>query len=79
MVDRGRAATHPTFAIVLYNHKLKCQTQRQGMYVLNTSDIDPNITMEELRTAGDDDAIKALTDKILRRAHIVIGPVLSSA
>ena len=71
----GRAASHPTFAIVLYNHKLKRQTQAQGRYVLNTSDIDPNVTVEELKNAGDDDAIQKQTENILRRAHIHSGNV----
>ena len=44
----GVPASHPTFSLVALNHKMKSQLQTQGHYVLNTSNMDPNITGEEL-------------------------------
>ena len=39
----GVSANHPTFCLVLYNHKIRLQLQSQGRVVLNTSNLDLNI------------------------------------
>ena len=50
----GAPASHPTFALVAMNHKMKRQLQGQGRFALNTSDMDPNMSGEELLKIWDD-------------------------
>ena len=50
----GVPAAHPTFALVLHNHKIKQQLQGQGQYVLNTSGLDPNMNGREFVEMWDD-------------------------
>ena len=38
----GIPSSHPTFALVLYNHKVRNQLHKLGNVCLNTEDIDPN-------------------------------------
>lgn len=66
----GVPASHPTFSLVLYNHKVKCQVQQQGRYVVNTSQMDPTTTVSEIRNAATDDEVRVQTEEILKRAHI---------
>ena len=42
------SAKHPTFFLVLYNHKIQCQLQAQGRVVLNTSNLDANMSANEI-------------------------------
>ena len=46
--------SHPTFSLVVHNHKMKKQLQGLGRHVLNTSNMDPNITAEKLVDMWDD-------------------------
>ena len=39
----GVPTAHSTFSLVLYNHKVKNSLQKQGQFVVNTSDMDPTI------------------------------------
>ena len=50
----GAPASHPTFALVAMNHKMKQQLQGQGQFALHTSDMNPNMTGEELLKIWDD-------------------------
>ena len=50
----GVPAAHPTFSLVVLNHKIKTQLQTQGQYVLNVSGLDPNMPVEELIKNWDD-------------------------
>ena len=61
----GRPAAHPTFSLVLYNAKVKNYLQRQGQYLINTTDFDAGVTIEAIRGANDDDAVLAQTTKLL--------------
>ena len=66
----GRPTEHPTFSLVLYNHKIKTALQKQGAYCINTSEIDPNITMEELRNATNDSQRRRAVDSLVRKASL---------
>ena len=46
--DDGFPAKHPTFCLVLNNHKIRCQLQVQGRVVFNTSNLDANMSAKEL-------------------------------
>jgi hypothetical protein len=69
----GRPAGHPTFSLVLYNHKVKNYLQGQGQYLVNTSDFDPTTTINAIRTATDEDAVKKQTQKLLEKALVHSG------
>ena len=71
----GMPAAHPTFALVLHNHKIKNTLQKQGQYVVNTSDIDPHLLIEDIKKAKDDDEIKVVLNKLLKQAHVHAGNV----
>ena len=64
----GIPASHPIFSLVLYNHKIRDSLHKQGRFVLNSSDIDLNTTLDEIRNADDgeplDNVIKNLEKKI---------------
>jgi len=75
-------ASHPTFSLVLGN---RCYSETGQVryfcvicfhricthrYVLNTSDIDPNITMKEIRDASEGDPLTKVTEKVLNSAQI---------
>jgi hypothetical protein len=71
----GAPAAHPTFSLALFNHKCMQSLQRQGQFVVNTSDIDPNSTIEEIFSNTDDDRRKAAVDKVVNRAHCHSGNI----
>ena len=56
------------FSLVLYNAKVKNYLQRQGQFLINTTDFDAGITMEAIRGANDDNAVLAQSTKLLERA-----------
>ena len=66
----GRPTEHPTFSLVLYNHKTKMALQKQGSYCINTSEIDPNITMEEIRNSTNDSERRKAVDALVRKANL---------
>lgn len=66
----GRCVSHPTFALVLSNHKMKEQCQKQGSYVLNTSGMDVATTLKEIQQAGEGEPIEQLTRKVLNNAQV---------
>ena len=66
----GIPASHPTYSLVTYNHKLKNSLQSQARFVINTSDFDPTTTIEQIREARDDDAVKTMTNKLIKKAHM---------
>ena len=67
----GVPVSHSTFALVLGNHKIQCQLQQQGSYVLNTSDFDTTITLAAIRNAdGNNAVIWDQVNAIIKRAHI---------
>ena len=66
----GRPTEHPTFSLVLYNHKTKIALQKQGSYCINTSEIDPNITMEELRNSTNESEQRKAIDTLVRKANL---------
>jgi hypothetical protein len=66
----GRPTEHPTFSLVLYNHKTKMALQKQGSYCINTSEIDPNVTMEEIRNSTNDSERRKAVDALVRKASL---------
>ena len=46
---------HPTFTLVLYNHKIRNQLQKLGNVCLNTEDINPCNTVDDLQKLWDND------------------------
>lgn len=68
----GRPVSHPTFALVLGNHKMKSQLQQQGRYVINTSDFDPTTTLDTIRNAPNEDheSVIEQVHKMMKQAHI---------
>lgn len=74
----GVPASHPTFALVLRNHKIKCQLQQQGSYVLNTSGIDITTTLQTIREAqadGDNQTVEKQIQEIVKKCHIHSGNI----
>ncbi len=67
----GIPSSHPTFSLVLYNHKMRNSLQSQGRFTINTSDIDPTITLDTIRNARcDNNALQIATEDLLKRAHM---------
>ena len=66
----GVPASHPTFSIVLYNHKIKSSLQKQGQYVINIANADPSVTVKDIKNAKGDDALKKQTEALFKRAHL---------
>ena len=74
----GVPPSHPTFALVLRNHKIKCQLQQQGYYVVNTSGFDTTTTLETIRNAqanGDDHTVANQIQEIVKKCHIHSGNI----
>ena len=46
--EDGVLAKHLIFCLVLYNHKIQCQLQDQGRVVLNTSNLDANMSAKDM-------------------------------
>ena len=63
----GIPVSHPTFSLVLHNHKMKKQLQGLGRHVLNTSNMDPNITADKLVEMWDDK--KSGREELFNRLH----------
>ena len=66
----GITASHPTFSLVIYNHKIKTSLQGQGQFVINTSEMDPSTTIATICDTICDDYITIQTGKLLETAHI---------
>ena len=70
----GVPASHPTFSLVLYNHKIRNQLHKLGSVCLNTEDLDPNYTVEELKLLWENDGNrKNLQRKLFTYASNVPG------
>ena len=69
----GRPPAHPTFSLVLYNHKAKNYLHKQGQYLINTSEFDPTTTIEEIKNASNEDTVRKLTQKLLEKALVHSG------
>ena len=66
----GAPASHPIFSLVLYNHKVRDALQKQGHFVLNSSDIDVNTTLDNIHNATDGDTVDSIVKKLEKRLHI---------
>ena len=66
----GILASHPTFYLVIYNHKIKTSLQRQGQFLINTSEIDPSTTLDTMYDTIYDDDITIQTKQLLKTSHI---------
>jgi hypothetical protein len=66
----GLPAKHPTFSLALYNYKTSISLQQVGRHVINTSSIDPTITIGELRNADDDDTIHGAVKELVKKTHL---------
>ena len=71
----GIPASHHAFALVLHNHKMKNSLQKQGQFVVNTSNIDPNIMVSDIKNAKKEDEIKKVTDNLMKQAHVHAGNI----
>ena len=63
---------HPTFLLVLYNHKIRSQLQIQGRVALNISDLDENVTAKDLADILKDTVNTGYTAairKMIKRLH----------
>ena len=70
----GLPTSHPTFALVLYNHKVRNQLQKLGSVCLNTENINPYITVPDLKQLwSNDDDRKKLQRKLFTFASNVPG------
>ena len=67
----GQPAAHPTFSLVLFNHKTRDALQKQGRFVLKSSDIGLNITLNEIRNSTDNDGIRNVV-KNLKNNYICL-------
>jgi hypothetical protein len=67
----GAPAKHATFSLALFNYKTSIALQQVGRHVINTSSIDPTITMAELREAdANNDTIEAAVRNVVQKAHL---------
>ena len=71
----GIPAAHPTFSLVLYNHKVKNQLQKQGRFVLNMSEVDANIYLDKIRDAPTNQALRKEVDKVIETARSYAGNI----
>ena len=65
----GIPASHPTFSLVLYNHKIRDSLHKQGRFVLNSSDIDLNTTLDEIRNTNDGAPLDNVIKKLEKNIH----------
>ena len=69
--------SHPTFALVLYNHKVRNQLHKLGRVCLNTQDINPYITGPNLKQLwSNNDDRKKLRRKLFTLTSNVPGTKL---
>ena len=66
----GIPASHPTFSIVLYNHEVKSSLQKQGQYAVNIANVDPSVTVNDIKNGKSDDELKKQTDALFKQAHL---------
>ena len=66
----GLPSAHPTFSLVLYNHKLRNSLQKQGFFVLNSSDVDTNIKLDEIKNAPPHSNISNLVTSLLSKLTV---------
>jgi hypothetical protein len=67
----GAPAKHATFSLALFNYKTSIALQQVGRHVINTSSVDPTITMSELRESnGDNATIRDTVDRLVQKAHL---------
>jgi hypothetical protein len=76
----GKPASHPTFALVLNNHKMKSQLQRQGQYVANTSDFDLAKTIQDFRDAPNKEhqQVKEAIHRLVKTTKVVSGNIVGT-
>jgi len=65
-------------ALVLYNYKTSKALQSQGVYAVNTSDIDPNMTVQSIIASGGEGAQAAVVKKLVNAAHCYSSSVAGS-
>ena len=65
----GRPVAHPTFKLAVHNHKMKKSAQAQGRHAIKTSRIDPNITLNAIRTADPGSTLDKAVQELLDLAH----------
>jgi PIF1 helicase. len=71
----GIPASHPTFSLALFNYKCQQSLQRQGQFVVNTSDIDPDSTIKEVFQNADDQTRKQAVERVVNQAHCHSGNI----
>ena len=71
-------AAHPIFALALYNYKTSTALQAQGVYAVNTSDIDPNMTVESILASSGEGATAAVVKSLVNAAHCYSSSVAGS-
>ena len=73
----GLPTSHPTFALILYNHKVRNQLQKLGMVCLNSENINPYTTVDDLKLlwANDDDCKKLQFFLLLHLMFLELSPI----
>jgi hypothetical protein len=66
----GVPAGHPTWAIVLNNHKMKMSLQKQGSYVISTADVDPTTTLADVHNATTGDELDRAVSNMMKTARM---------
>ena len=66
----GIPAKHPTWSIVVNNHKMKMDLQQQGSYSISTENIDLSSTIEEIRKAEPGNSLKNTVDKVMKTTRM---------
>ena len=59
----GMPASHPTFSIVVYNHKIRHLLQGQGKHALNISGLNPNMKADDFLRMRNED-VRPLKKKV---------------
>ena len=70
----GLSTSHPTFELILYNNKIRNQLNKLGSVYLNTKNVNPYITVDDLKLLwSNDDDRKKLQRKLFTFASNVPG------
>ena len=64
-------SSHPAISLVLYNHKVHDVLQKQGLNVLNSMDVDVNVTLDKVKNASCEEAIDNIVKNLEKKySHI---------
>ena len=66
----GIPSAHPTWSIVVYNTRMQLKLQKQGSFVLSNTEVDPTVTIDEIKNAASTDELKKVVKRMLKTARM---------